>query len=253
MKKYRGITLIELIIVMAVIGILSKIGYSSYQSYQIRENRELAKQVLVQNAAVMERYYSENGRYLESNNVSWPNILQNVVSQNGVLYQIGVVPITPSSVNQQDFSLLAVPLTNTIQASDGNICINRQGQISWPVASSSCGTTAIVIVPTPSPSPPSFCSGSKQYQPCSGNCDSGTWSACSGNCTSIVICAGGTGCSGNCQSSIIYGGCSGNCKSSTIHGGCSGSCQSSVIYGACAGNCASSKCYNLDGTGGHNC
>jgi type IV pilus assembly protein PilE len=69
----RGFTLIELLIVVAIIGILAAIAYPGYQE-QIRKSRRAdAQAVLFELAQLMERRYTENGTYLESDD-SVPNL-----------------------------------------------------------------------------------------------------------------------------------------------------------------------------------
>ena len=62
----RGLTLIELMIVIAIVGILSQIAFSSYQSHIIKTRRSDAKVALIDLAARQERFYSTNNVY--SNN-----------------------------------------------------------------------------------------------------------------------------------------------------------------------------------------
>ena len=62
-KKQIGITLIELMIVVAVIGLLGSIAYPSYQEHVRKTNRGDAKANLLELSQFMERYYSEVGNY----------------------------------------------------------------------------------------------------------------------------------------------------------------------------------------------
>ena len=58
-----GITLIELMIVVAIIGILAAIAYPSYQEYVRQSRRADATAALVQMAQTLERYFTVNHRY----------------------------------------------------------------------------------------------------------------------------------------------------------------------------------------------
>lgn len=62
-KNMSGFTLIELMIVVVIVGILMSVGYPSYQEYGRRAKRSEGKAALMDTAARMERFYSNNNRY----------------------------------------------------------------------------------------------------------------------------------------------------------------------------------------------
>ncbi len=59
----RGMTLIELMIVVVIVGILSAIAFPAYQAYVNRAKRTEAKTLLLEVAARQERYYFDNNTY----------------------------------------------------------------------------------------------------------------------------------------------------------------------------------------------
>jgi len=61
----RGITLVELMIVVVIVGILASVAYPSYQEYTRRAKRAEAKALLSDISARMERYYFDNNTYTE--------------------------------------------------------------------------------------------------------------------------------------------------------------------------------------------
>lgn len=63
MKRMRGVTLMELMIVVTIIGILGAIAYPSYTEQARRSRRAAAKAMLHQVLAQSERYYSERNTY----------------------------------------------------------------------------------------------------------------------------------------------------------------------------------------------
>lgn len=228
-KVKKGLSLIELMIAVAILGILAKLGISLYFDQIKRSNKTTAIQVLHQNVNKMEQYYSQKGRYLESNN-TWPgNVITSVVGINGsAVYSISYYPAQASTANQQAFCLLASPVGNISQSYQYPIYINRYGKIS-STPPDDCSFNSVTT--------PSLCPAGGAFPPCSGDCSNGgPYSACSGHCSVVTVCNGG--CSGSCSGSIIYGSCSGSCQNSFIKNNCSGSCSGSTVCGSCSGSCS---------------
>ena len=62
-RNIAGFTLMELMIVVAIVGIIAAVGYPSYTQYVIRGKRSEGRSALLDTAARMERYYSDNNQY----------------------------------------------------------------------------------------------------------------------------------------------------------------------------------------------
>jgi type IV pilus assembly protein PilE len=62
-KDQQGLTLIELMIVVAIAAILAAIAYPSYVEQVARGRRADAKAVLLENAQWLERTFTESGAY----------------------------------------------------------------------------------------------------------------------------------------------------------------------------------------------
>ncbi len=62
-RHMRGITLLELMIVVVIIGILATIAYPNYRQFVARAKRNEAKAALLQIAQNQERFYLQNNTY----------------------------------------------------------------------------------------------------------------------------------------------------------------------------------------------
>jgi type IV pilus assembly protein PilE len=61
--RMKGVTLIELMIVVVVVAILASIAIPSYRNYVLRAHRVEAKTALLNLAAAQEKYYLQNNTY----------------------------------------------------------------------------------------------------------------------------------------------------------------------------------------------
>ena len=72
-QKMRGITLMELMIVVVIIGILTAIAYPNYRQYAARAKRNEARAALLQIATLQERFYLQNNSYTDDmTNLGFP-------------------------------------------------------------------------------------------------------------------------------------------------------------------------------------
>jgi len=62
-SRQRGVTLIELVIVMMIVGILAAIAIPSYRAYVLRSQRSDAKDALLALATQQEKFYLQCNRY----------------------------------------------------------------------------------------------------------------------------------------------------------------------------------------------
>jgi type IV pilus assembly protein PilE len=66
LKKMRGVTLIELVVVVAIVALLATIAIPSYRQFVLRSHRAEAKSALLNLAAAQEKFYLQNNTYTDA-------------------------------------------------------------------------------------------------------------------------------------------------------------------------------------------
>lgn len=62
-QHMRGVTLLELMIVVVIVGILAAVAYPNYREFTARAKRNEARAALLQIATNQERFYLQNGTF----------------------------------------------------------------------------------------------------------------------------------------------------------------------------------------------
>ncbi len=125
----KGFTLIELMIVIAIVGILTVIAVGSYAEHVKKAKRTDGQVGLLNLAADMERYYTQNNSYL---NATLTDVGSNPTTPEGY-YNLSIVSATATT-----FDIQAAP---TFADSGCNVLTyNQLGQkgVSGPDGVSEC-------------------------------------------------------------------------------------------------------------------
>jgi type IV pilus assembly protein PilE len=104
-RSQRGVTLMELLVVMAIIGIIASIAVPSYRRYLVRANRTDAKTALLQTAQALERCYTNSVPYAyNSATCAAAVVLPLPVASGNYIVDVSGPGITP-----QAFTISATP------------------------------------------------------------------------------------------------------------------------------------------------
>ena len=123
MKSNKGITLLELLIVVVIVGVLAAIAVPAYTNYMARARRADAKTGLEQLRAAQEMRRAERGGY--STNLAELQTTWGVTANPVGDYNLSFAVATATS-----FTAQATPFTAR-QTSDGDLFINQNGT-KWP-------------------------------------------------------------------------------------------------------------------------
>jgi type IV pilus assembly protein PilE len=106
LRKIRGVTLIELLIVVVIVSILAAVAYPNYRSYVQKSKRNEAKAALLQIATNQERHYLNNNTYTVDMTQLGFAAAGNVITDSGT-YEIDVTAADANSYQAQAIYQLA--------------------------------------------------------------------------------------------------------------------------------------------------
>ena len=130
-NRQQGMTLLELMIVIAIIGILASVAIPSFNDSVIKARRADARNSLFDWQLREEGYFADNMSYASVSTINGSGA--DTVDSSEGYYDITVVSSSATA-----FQLTATPKSGTTQAGDSDcasyFCINQDG----PLYSGSC-------------------------------------------------------------------------------------------------------------------
>lgn len=120
-SRLRGVTLIELMVVVVIVAILASISIPGYQRYSQRVKRTDAKAQLMSTAQQFERCYTRDLTYL--NCVTFPINVPLEASGTDINYVINT-----SALTRNTFTLVATRQNSQTRDTEcGNFTVNERG------------------------------------------------------------------------------------------------------------------------------
>ncbi|HKE44536.1 MAG TPA: type IV pilin protein [Steroidobacteraceae bacterium] len=114
MRRQRGVTLIELMIVVVIVAIAASISVSSYRRYVMRAQRTDATTALLRASSAQERFFLQNRRYMNAADLTAAGL---DASEHGY-YTIAIASPDPARPGLPGFVLTATATAGTPQAAD---------------------------------------------------------------------------------------------------------------------------------------
>lgn len=126
MRKVRGFTLIELMIVVLVIGILAAVAIPSYEQYVRKANRSAAQAFMLTVANKQEQYLLDARQYAAIANAA------DLSSELGLsapseVSRFYVITSEYVGANARTYLIKASPINGTRQFVDGELTLNNVG------------------------------------------------------------------------------------------------------------------------------
>jgi type IV pilus assembly protein PilE len=140
----RGLTLIELMIVVAVVAILAALALPSYFDSVRKGRRSEAVAALAQVQQAQERWRANNALYADNDHLSntWPAGLGIGATTSGGLYTLRIdAPVDPS-LRATGYTLSATAVSGTSQANDTNCSTMRVRLANGNLSYGGCGGCA---------------------------------------------------------------------------------------------------------------
>jgi len=140
----RGMSLIELMIVVAIVAIISAVAYPSYQRYVIKTKRSVAQNALLQVADRQQQFFMDNKRFAaDMTNLGFPADPY-VVDDDGTVTAAGdadaVYSLSFSNVTATTWTATAAPLHGQLSRDTycGSMTITQAGAKGESGASDDC-------------------------------------------------------------------------------------------------------------------
>jgi len=110
-RRMRGVTLMELMIVVVIVGILAAVAYPNYREFAARAKRTEAKALLLEIASKQERFYLNANRFGTLTELNYPT--------DTLITDSGSYSVTVTANDASNFTVVA---THILGGSEATRC-----------------------------------------------------------------------------------------------------------------------------------
>lgn len=114
-RRSKGFSLIELMIVVVIVGILGAVAYPNYINYVKKTRRGEIAELMTEAAQALERHYSRAGSYA---NTTTPTVVTTADPVGNAYYSLTVNRVAASGGTTSSFLLTAAPVAGKMMAGD---------------------------------------------------------------------------------------------------------------------------------------
>lgn len=143
-KRNKGFTLIELIVVVVIIGLFSAVARPYYNQYQIKAARADVQAEMLRVAEQLIAYKALNNNYANLNPLGSTNSMTYPTVNPRYTLTLSVKNSASGATQGTNgaFELKATPITSSQQKGDGVICLNQELYKYWEKGKTACSLTA---------------------------------------------------------------------------------------------------------------
>ena len=140
----RGVTLIELMVVVAIVAIMFAVAFPSYERYIVRTKRAVGQNVLVQVADRQQQFFMDNKRYAADLTNLGFTANPYIVDDDGASSVAGdpdaVYSVSLSNVTATSYSATAAPLGGQLSRDTdcGSLSLTQAGAKSHSGGGDNC-------------------------------------------------------------------------------------------------------------------
>ena len=117
-NQEQGLTLLELVIVVAIIGVLASIAVPSYRSHVLRANRAEGRTILLTLAAAQEKFYLQCNKYAATLDPNAATDCDTAQLRFSTSSERGYYHITITAADTSGWTAEAAPTGNSPQVDD---------------------------------------------------------------------------------------------------------------------------------------